>query len=333
MQSRSPDLLPDMSGCLALKALEGKALLVLDAAALPSELPLAPIRVVVDRGGSLPGLDPADFDILVTTRMNAPAPWVSVLPTRLDAQLARVQGVVDRSPIAASLLAQILRTGENLDFDAALTLESLAYSTLLGGEESAAWLAARVTGVAEPQSPAVVRYARDDDRVTLVLASPGNRNAMTAAMRDALYEGLSNIIDDPSHPTVVLRSEGDCFSTGGHLPEFGTAKDLARAHLIRTARSSARLLHRLGERAEAHVHGACIGSGIEIAAAAARRTAAPGTFVQLPEVAMGLIPGAGGTVSLARAIGRHRLLWLALGNFRVGAEQAMHWGLFDAITP
>lgn len=326
MQPVSSDLL----GAHTLTALEGRALVVCDADAIGSAD--WPIRVAIDRAGTLPDLDPGLFDALVTTRCDAPAPWISVAPERFAAQIERVRAGAAKAPIAATMLARLLRIGADLPFDAALELESLAYSVLLGGGEFAAWLRARGAVAADHQDQPPVRYERDGDAVTLVLASPGNRNAMTAAMRDALFEGLANVVEDPSQPRLVLRGEGACFSVGGHLAEFGTATDLARAHLVRSMRSCAALLHRLGDRAEVRVHGACIGSGLEIAAAAARRSAAPGSFVQLPELAMGLIPGAGGTVSVARAIGRHRLMWMALGNFRVGAEQARRWGLFDAIS-
>ena len=289
--------------------------------------------VLVDRAGALPSADPAAFAALVTTRPAAPAPWVSVAPGRLEAQLGECAATAARDPVATSMLARLLRLGEGLAFDAALEMESLAYSALLGGGEFAAWRKGAVAQPDAPTAPDPVRYDREGDAVTLSLASPGNRNAMTAAMRDALCEGLANVLDDPSAPSLLLRGDGRCFSTGGHLPEFGTARDLARAHLIRMERSPARLLHRLGARTEARLHGACIGSGIEIPAAAARRIAAPGTFVQLPELRMGLIPGAGGTVTLARAIGRHRLFWLALGCFRLPAEAALEWGLFHAVEP
>jgi len=322
----------DLLGADALASLDGRVLVVLDADASASAMADWPIRVVVDRAGRLPDLDPAACDVLVTTRVDAPAPWITVSPARIDAQIDRAQAGAAKAPIAATILARLLRLGADLPFEVALELESLAYSTLLGGGEFAAWLRARAPLAADHQDRPPVRYERDGDAVTLVLASPGNRNAMTAAMRDALFEGLANVVEDPGRPDLVLRGEGPCFSVGGHLAEFGTATDLARAHLVRTKRSCTALLHRLGDRAEAHVHGACIGSGIEIAAAAARRSAAPGTFVQLPELAMGLIPGAGGTVSVARAIGRHRLMWMALGNFRIAAEQGLRWGLFHAIA-
>ncbi|MCW1383656.1 enoyl-CoA hydratase/isomerase family protein [Novosphingobium sp. KCTC 2891] len=319
----------------AFSPLEGSPLVVVDLARSDPRPPPGGVRIALDRQGSLPMVDPSDFDAMVTTCPDAPAPWVWVAAPRLEAQLAVVGAAAAHAPVATSVLAQVLRLGVTLDVDTALDVESLAYSTLLGGGEFARWRAGTaVRTPAESTAPRdLVRYERTDDAVTLTLASPGNRNAMTAATRDALWEALANVLDDPTAPQVELRGEGRCFSTGGDLAEFGTAHDLAQAHVIRTRRSCARLLHRLGPRATARLHGLCIGSGIEVPAAAARRIAAPDTVVRLPELAMGLIPGAGGTVTLARAIGRHRLCWLVLGGFKVGAEQALRWGLVHAIEP
>jgi len=77
-------------------------------------------------------------------------------------------------------------------------------------------------------------------------------------------------------------------------------------------RSPARLLAAMTGRLRAEVHGACIGAGIELAAFAHHVIATPDAFFQLPEVGMGLIPGAGGTASLPRRIGRQRTAYLAL---------------------
>ncbi len=320
----------DLLGAEALSPLAGSPLVLL---APRDPLPPGGVRVGVDRAGELPVLDPADYDALVTTAPDAPAPWVSIAPARLDARLDRVRANAAHSPVAAAMLARLLRMGEGLRFDTALELESLAYSALLGGAEFARWLAARGAVADGDQTAAPVRYERADDRVILTLASPGNRNAMTAAMRDALYEALVNVLEDPSGPQMILRADGRCFSTGGALGEFGRARDLAAAHVIRTQRSCARVLYRLGTRAEVHLHGACIGSGAEVPIAAARRLAAPDALFQLPELGMGLIPGAGGTVTFARAIGRHRLAWLVLGGFRLNAAQALRWGLVHGPVP
>ena len=323
----------DLIAAEAQSPLGGEPLQLIELADGVVTVPDAPLCIGIDRVGALPACDPADFTALVTTRPAAPAPWVSVEPARLDGQIDQVRAAIARAPIAACLLARVLRIGATLPFADALELESLAYSTLLGGNEFAAWRARWSADETDGVEAAVpVRYEREGDLVTLVLASPASRNAMTAAMRDALWEGLVNVLEDPSLPRLVLRGEGRCFSTGGRLPEFGTARDLAAAHVIRTQRSPAALLHRLGHRAEVRLHGACIGSGIEVPTAAARRIAAPNLVVQLPELRMGLIPGAGGTVTLARAIGRHRLAWLVLGGFRLGAQGALDWGLVQAIA-
>ena len=81
------------------------------------------------------------------------------------------------------------------------------------------------------------------------------------------------------------------------------------------------------------MHGACIGSGVEIPAAAARLIVVGDAYFQLPEIRMGLMPGAGGTVSIGRRIGRHRACYLALSTTRLRAPIALAWGLADGIEP
>jgi enoyl-CoA hydratase/carnithine racemase len=80
------------------------------------------------------------------------------------------------------------------------------------------------------------------------------------------------------------------------------------------------------------LHGACIGAGIEVAAFAGDVTATEGAFFQLPEVGFGLVPGAGGTVSLPRRIGRQRTAWLALSGARIDTSTARAWGLVDRVS-
>ena len=136
---------------------------------------------------------------------------------------------------------------------------------------------------------------------------------------------------DPEVREIVLRGDGPSFCSGGDLDEFGTTPDPATAHVVRTTRSPARLLAALAERVTVRVHGACIGAGVELAAFAGRVTAAPDAFFALPEIGMGLLPGAGGTVSIPRRIGRQRTAWWALTGARIDAGTALAWGLVDAI--
>ena len=81
----------------------------------------------------------------------------------------------------------------------------------------------------------------------------------------------------------------------------------------------------------ARVHGVSVGAGVEFAAFAERVVAAPNASFQLPEVSIGLIPGAGGCVSIPRRIGRQRAAWLALSGRRINAATALEWGLVDEI--
>jgi enoyl-CoA hydratase/carnithine racemase len=83
---------------------------------------------------------------------------------------------------------------------------------------------------------------------------------------------------------------------------------------------------------EAHVHGPCAGSGVELPAFAARVVARPDFSATLPEVGLGLIPGAGGTASITARVGRHRMALLALSGARIDAATALAWGLVDAVT-
>jgi len=226
----------------------------------------------------------------------------------------------------------VLRMSPRLSFEDALTLESLAYSLLLASAPFRAWRAATpVRERPEPAGPRVL-VAEADGAIEVRLNRPARRNAFDAALRDALVEALSFAAEHPDAPPVVLSGVGPAFSAGGDLDEFGRADDPGAAHLIRSLRSPARLAHRLGPRLTARLHGACVGAGLEVPAAAAHVTAAPGSHFRLPEVAMGLIPGAGGTATIPRRIGRQRAAWLAIGGEDLDLETALAWGLVDEVA-
>ncbi|MFN3819330.1 enoyl-CoA hydratase/isomerase family protein [Blastomonas sp.] len=299
----------------------------------PPGPPIQAVCIGVDRAGALPAVDPARFDLLLTIAPRAPAPWVSIAPDRLDEHLRTLEAAVRGWPVAATALCAVLRITQAMPFGDALAVESYAYSALLGGSEFRRWHSARGALAIPAAHDELVLIERDADVVTLTLNDPGSCNAMTAAMRDALHAALTGILDDPSEPRLVLRGAGRCFSTGGALGEFGSAGDLAQAHVIRTLRSCAALLDAIGERAKVCLHGACVGSGLEIPAAARHRAATQDAWFQLPELRMGLIPGAGGTASVARAIGRHRTAWMVLSGKRLSATQALAWGLIHEIAP
>ena len=155
------------------------------------------------------------------------------------------------------------------------------------------------------------------------------RRERTPARSPGAAPGLRVALLDPAVTGVLLDGAGPCFCSGGDLAEFGTTPDLATAHFVRTQAGAARLIGELGARIEARVHGPCAGAGIELAAFAGTVVAAADTTFRLPEVGMGLIPGAGGTVSLPRRIGRWRTLYLALTGQPLDVATALAWGLVD----
>lgn len=278
-----------------------------------------------------------------------------------EAAAATLLATIERAPLAALVLVQLLRATPKLPLTEALLVESLAYATLQAGPEFRRWLAGRCragaadaagaaasaevpaaargqAGVAAPigtaahagEPPLLVERAGAE--LLIRLNRPARRNAISVEMRDALVEIFDLVAADESIERAVVSGQGACFSVGGDLEEFGTSLDPASGHAVRTLRLPAAPLARCAERVHFRVHGACIGSGMEIPAFGARVIAAPDTFFQLPELRFGLIPGAGGCVSIPRRIGRQRAAYLALSGRRIGAEKALEWGLVDELA-
>jgi enoyl-CoA hydratase/carnithine racemase len=233
------------------------------------------------------------------------------------------------NPAAAAITVQLLRRIEGLDVATALFQESLAYGVLQGSAEHAAWLDAQTP--AAPFAAGRVVAERRDDVLHIRLDRPAARNAIDRDMRDALRELFTLAALDPELRTVRLTGAGKAFCVGADLSEFGTTRDPATAHLIRTQTLPAHAIARCASKLEVHIQGGCVGSGLEMAAFAARISAAPNAWFQLPEVGMGVIPGAGGCVSISRRMGRQRTALMILSGRRINAATALDWGLVDTI--
>ena len=238
---------------------------------------------------------------------------------------------VERCPLAATALVAHLRACEGVDVERGLALESGLYSMLQSGPEFRAWRGA-IRGVAAEDDDPVIT-TRIDETLHVSLNRPHRHNAITAGLRDGLHDALALAVVDDSIRHVVLSGNGPSFCSGGDLAEFGSRPDPASAHVIRLARSPARLLHRLHDRLTVYVHGSTLGGGIEMAAFADRIVADPDSTFSLPEVAIGLIPGAGGTISLPRKIGRQRTAALGIDGRSINAATALEWGLVEAVSP
>ena len=249
----------------------------------------------------------------------------------LDAALINIAN----QPIASTALIQVLRHSLSVSVEQALILESLTYSSLQHGAEFLRWL--KPKDVKAPDKPPgkdidqTVLSERSSNHLTVTLNRPTKHNAFSASMREGLTEALLLASTDMSIEQVTLQGAGPSFCAGGDLEEFGEARDAAIAHLTRTTRSPGRLIYTLRDKITVNLHGACIGAGIEMTAFAERVIARPDALFALPEVGFGLVPGAGGTVSIPRRIGPHRTALLGLSGQRIDCAIALSWGLIDAI--
>ena len=286
----------------------------------------------VTAGHVQPLLDRATFTLTDEPVPDGRVVTVPSVATAVDELVQRV----DRWPQAAAVSDDVLRSIDpGAPTWSGLVTESLAYSTLQAGREFADWLARRGPA-SSPTTPDPVLVEREGDSLCIRLNRPARHNAFSTDMRQALLEALTIAQLDLSVHQVELAGNGPSFCSGGDLAEFGSFADPASAHVARTRYSPALALDqlsvRLGERLIAHVHGQVLGSGLEMAAFCGRVQAHPESRFGLPELALGLIPGAGGNVSITRRIGRWRTAYLVLSGRTLTATTAHEWGLIDAVA-
>ena len=285
------------------------------------------VVLVGDPGRVSPELVDA-VDVALTATPDPPRPWH-------DAPLAPVVERVADQPLASLALVSLLRLSERLPVWDAVAAEAATYGMLLSSDAHRRWLDRRPPPPERPpgdgRDPVCATYRWDVLSVTL--DRPEVHNAVNTTLRDELVAVLDSVATVDWIRDIDLRGRGPSFCSGGDIHEFGTVPDGATSHAVRLTRHPGLAVHREAERVVAHIHGHCIGAGIEIPAFAARVVAAPRTRIRLPELGMGLVPGAGGTVSLPRRIGRHRTAWLALSGDTIDAWTALRWGLVDKVEP
>jgi enoyl-CoA hydratase/carnithine racemase len=264
----------------------------------------------------------------------APLPVVTVAA---DGDIADATGDIDAlvaavlaHPHAATTALQVLRSTSG-SLTECLIVESIAYAMLQAGPEHAAWINSRGQRVRSDTTPRV-RSDANDTGITITLTRPRLHNLLDRQGRDELSAAFALAGLPGESRLVTWQAEGASFCAGGDPAEFGEVTDPPTAHTIRMAAGPSLQLAAIAHRTTARVHGACVGAGIELAAFAGTVVADPSTRFRLPEVTMGLIPGVGGTWSIARRIGCRRTLeWLLLDQ-DVDAETALRWGLIDEIS-
>lgn len=179
-----------------------------------------------------------------------------------------------------------------------------------------------------------VIYEKKEQIAYVTLNRPQALNAYSVQMRDDLYEVLSAIRDDDEVRVAILKGAGDkAFCAGADLTEFLTAPSVVEARKIRAVRDLWRLFLSIPQPLIAALHGYVLGSGMEIALLCDLRIASDDVVFGLPEVGLGIIPGAGGTQTLPRIIGLSWSLDMLLTNRRLASDEAYRIGLVNRVVP
>jgi enoyl-CoA hydratase/carnithine racemase len=168
----------------------------------------------------------------------------------------------------------------------------------------------------------------------ITLNRPRVLNVYSVQMRDDLFEVLSAIKIDDEVRVVVVKGAGDkAFCAGADLSEFLTAPSVVKARQIRVLMDLWGLFRSMPQPLIVALHGYVLGSGMEIALFCDIRIAAENVVFGLPEMSLGIIPGAGGTQTLPRVIGLSRSLDMLLTNRRLDAQEALDSGLVSRVVP
>ena len=166
-----------------------------------------------------------------------------------------------------------------------------------------------------------------------MLNRPRVMNAYNVQMRDELFITLEAVRDDPDVRVAIISGAGErAFCAGADLTEFGTAPSQVIARQVRWERDIWGLFLSLGKPLIAAMRGYVIGSGVEIACLCDIRIAADDAQFAMPEVALGMIPAAGGTQTLRRVVGASRALEMVLSNRRIGVDEAQRIGLAHIVV-
>lgn len=168
---------------------------------------------------------------------------------------------------------------------------------------------------------------RDERVVTLTLDRPEVLNAYDRRMRDEIFAALEWLHAEPGVSVLVVRGNGRAFSTGGDLSEFGSAPSPVRARDVRRQRDVWRLWATLPCLSIVAVHGHAAGGGLEMALLCDLVLCASDARLNLPETALGLIPGVGGTQTLPRTAGITLAAEVLLAGRTLDARAALRHGL------
>ncbi|WP_066680892.1 3-hydroxyacyl-CoA dehydrogenase NAD-binding domain-containing protein [Caulobacter sp. CCH9-E1] len=172
---------------------------------------------------------------------------------------------------------------------------------------------------------AVTDFSVEGDVGVVTLNSPPV-NALSAVVREGLKGAFDAAIADPAVKAIVLICDGKTFIAGADITEFGKAMTGPSLQDVQN------VIENAPKPVVAAIHGTALGGGLEVALVAHYRVAVPSAKAGLPEVNIGLLPGAGGTQRLPRIVGVEKALEMVTSGQHVPAKAAHAMGLFDELV-
>ena len=165
-----------------------------------------------------------------------------------------------------------------------------------------------------------------EGEVALVTINSPPVNALSQAVRDGLKRGVEAAEANGAVKAIVIICDGRTFIAGADISEFGKPPAPPSLHQVLDEMENA------SKPVIAALHGTALGGGFEVALTAHYRIAVPSAKCGLPEIKLGIIPGAGGTQRLPRLIGPEKALDVILSGTPFGAREAKEWGVVDELA-
>lgn len=177
-------------------------------------------------------------------------------------------------------------------------------------------------------------WRREGAVAVISLNRPQALNSIDASIRTGLATAIDRAAADAEVRVVMVRGNGDrAFCAGADIKEFTAPESLAASRAVKHAPGWPDAIDRLRKPIIAAIHGYCLGGGLELALCCDIRVAAQDAVFALPEVRLGIIPGAGGTQRLSRVVGVGHALRMILTGERFDVTHAYRIGLVSDVVP
>ena len=165
-----------------------------------------------------------------------------------------------------------------------------------------------------------------DSNISIITLNSPPVNALSAGVREGLHDGITQARNDAETEAIVLICDGRTFIAGADISEFG--KEPRGPSLFEVQE----FIEESNKPVIAAIHGTALGGGLEVALTCHYRIAVPSAKCGLPEVNLGLLPGAGGTQRLPRVVGVEKALQMVTSGMHVAANECLEMGLVDEIA-